>query len=257
MPRDVGPWTQHKLKILEDYLPIYLQITTRAIETVYIDGFAGPGTNQLPSGDVIDGSPIIAMNARAKNGHVFDRLIFIESDGKVAEELEDAIQKAEKPSRAEVIVGDVNDALPRAVARFNRRSPTFVFLDTVGIEPRWSTIERIAPWQTELLINFPFGMSINRNPNSPKVTAYFGTEEWRKLWWSESTGRVRAMLDLYKGKMKGLGYVYTTEFDRLIRASRNQQLYYLVFASKREPAKRVMDWVYRQKDASGQAFLDL
>ena len=47
MPREVGPWTKDKLKVVEDYLSPYLTATQRATERVYIDAFAGPGTNIL------------------------------------------------------------------------------------------------------------------------------------------------------------------------------------------------------------------
>ena len=59
MARDVGDWTREKLKLLELYLPGYLSATTKAQDRIYIDGFAGPGKNQLRSAprEIIDGSP--------------------------------------------------------------------------------------------------------------------------------------------------------------------------------------------------------
>jgi three-Cys-motif partner protein len=258
VPRIVGAWTRDKLQILSYYLPGYLGATTRAIERVYIDAFAGPGTNQVErTAEVFDGSPLIALKARAQNGTRFSRLFFIENERSAIAELSEHLAVLDTDNRCEIVPGDVNIALPEVVRRINRRSPTFVFLDTEGIEPSWSTIEAIAPWQVEFLINFPLGMSINRNPDSTKTIDYFGTEECRALLQRTGTGRDRALLDLYKGRLAELGFIHTTEHDRLVRTINNQRLYYLIFVSKVNPASRIMNWVLRQPDSRGQARFDL
>ena len=130
MPREVGSWTQDKLKILQQYLPVYLLATTRALEGIYIDAFAGPGLNRLRGKSrTIDGSPLIALDACARNGMKFDRLFFIERDPAVAAELRDVLKTRDKTQRASVISGDVNKELPKLITKIPRRSPTFVFVD--------------------------------------------------------------------------------------------------------------------------------
>jgi three-Cys-motif partner protein len=226
------------------------------MDRIYIDAFAGPGTNLLRrSRQVIDGSPLIALKARADSGTAFTDFFFIEAKPETARELHETISPWNEEGRARVIVGDVNQALPQVIAGLNRRAPTFVFLDTDGIEPSWSTIERIAPWRIELLINFPLGMSINRNPDSAKTLAFFGTDECLPILRSSETGRTRALLDLYKGRLADLGWVHTTTDDRLIKTEQNRRLYYLVFASKVVTGQTIMNWVFQQPDARGQARL--
>ena len=254
MARDVGPWTLHKLKLLRLYLPAYLQATTSAVDRVFIDGFAGPGTNQVRETEVIvDGSPLVALDAKAPNNPSrFTDLFFIELDRGDEAELRSLIADRGADPRAHVVPGDVNDELPRIVRSFHQDAPIFVFLDPAGIEPRWSTIEAVAPWRTELLINFPLGMSINLNADSQKVSDYFGTDEWRPYW---EQGDVRGLLDLYKTALRDLGYVYQHDLDRLISTGpgdRGKRLYYLIHVAKREPAKRIWDWVLKQPDALGQ-----
>lgn len=258
MPREVHDWTKDKLKILEAYLTGYLGATSKAIERVYIDGFAGPGLNRIKeSKELIDGSPLIALKARAKSGTRFSRLIFIEESPKIGGELEESLREVERPGRWEVVIGDVNQKLPEMIQAINRRSPTLVFLDTEGIEPKWSTIAAIAPWQTELLINFPLGMSINRNLTSPKVSDYFGTTDWTSCL--RDAHRTKCLLDLYKARLKSVGYSHTTDGDRLIRTQgvSGQQLYYLLFVSKKDIAKNIMNWVFRQPDSRGQSRLPI
>jgi len=251
MPRQVGAWTQDKLKILEQYLPGYLGATTKALERIYIDAFAGPGLNRLRGRNLtIDGSPLIALHARASNGTKFDRLFFIERDPTVAAELRGVLKGRDQTQRVSVIEGDVNEELPKLIITLPLRSPTFVFVDPDGIEPQWTTIEAIAPWRTELLINFPLGMSINRNPDSAKVNAYFGTNRWREPW--KSPRRTSALLQFYKERLRELGYLYTTEDNRLVKTSGERRLYYLVFVSKVDVAKTIMTWVLKQPDSAGQ-----
>lgn len=258
MPREVGEWTRDKLDILAKYLRGYLGATTRALDRVYIDAFAGPGTNRLRrSGEIIDGSPLIALKAQADNGARFTRLFFIENDPGAAQELRETVSQLDTEGRSAVIEGDVNYVLPEIVRGLNLRAPTFVLLDTEGIDPAWSTIESISRWQVEFLINFPLGMSLNRNPDSAKTLAYFGTDECLKILRQPRTGRTRALLDLYKGRLADLGWIYSTTDDRLIKTERNQRLYYLVFASKVTAGQTIMNWVFRQPDVRGQARLPL
>jgi three-Cys-motif partner protein len=259
VPRPIGDWTLDKLKILESYLPGYLQATTAALERIYIDAFAGPGTNQLESGEIVDGSPLIAAKAVAKNGTRFTRLFFVERDPRVAAELRGLLADSGTEGRAQVLEGDVNTKLPALLQTLPQRSPTFVFIDPTGIEPRWSTIVSLATKRTELLVNFPLGMSINRNAvrSSEKMDAYFGSSEWRTIFESPGIGRARRLLDLYKTRLAQLGYVHAVDDDRLVKTLDNHKLYYMMFVSKVPTAKKIMDWVFKQPDAHGQHRMSL
>jgi three-Cys-motif partner protein len=257
MPREIGKHSQEKLRILSLYLPVYLQATTRALERIYIDAFAGPGTNRIRSSrKEVDGSPLIALGSQAQNGTSFDRYFFIEMQPDTAGELDATIGSRFPDKRAEVIVGDVNVELPRLIRRLPRRSPTFVLLDTEGIEPAWTTLQAIAPWKTELLINFPLGMGIKRNHKSDKVTRYFGTDEWSRIWQAHP-GESRQLLDLYKQRLYDLGYKFPSALDKLIKTTGGQHLYYLIHVSKVEAAKKIMDWVRKQPDFAGQMQMDI
>ena len=259
MPRTVHEWTLDKLKILELYLPGYLGATQSAIETIYIDGFAGPGMNQIHGTErLVQGSPLIALSARSQAGDRFDRLYFIEKHKETFDELETLVASRDTEHRATVIHGDVNVELPRVVRQINKRTPTFVLLDTDAIEPAWRTIEAIAAWRTELLINFPLGMSINRNPDSAKAARYFDSSTWRDIWEGGRVSRTSGLLKFYLSRLAELGYDQQPEHPRLIRSdANNNPLYYLLLASKHPAAKSIMDWVLKQPDASGQSRLDL
>ena len=258
MPREVGAWTRDKLKVVEDYLPPYLTATQRATERVYIDAFAGPGKNILErTGETIDGSPLIALSAKGHDGRGFDRLFFIDNDRQAIRELTAEVASYGATNRAEVIQGDVNDELPRLMRKIHPRSPTFVFLDTEGIEPRWDTIQSLKDGRTELLINFPLGMAINRNPESAKVTAYFGTEEWRQYWDGGRLSRTSGLIRFYLDRLAELGWDQQPEGSRLVKGDGNKHLYYLLFASKVKPGRDIMKWAFGRPDAAGQGRFSL
>ena len=97
-------------------------------------------------------------------------------------------------------------------------------------------------------------MSINRNPDSLKVEAYFGTPEWRDYWnggrLSRTSGLVRFYLDRFLG---GFGLDdEQPDYARLVRDDGNRFVYYLLFASKVGIGKRIMDSVFGQPNSSGQ-----
>ena len=258
MPREVGAWTRDKLKVVEDYLPPYLTATQRATERVYIDAFAGPGKNILErTGETIDGSPLIALSAKGHDGRGFDRLFFIDNDRQAIRELKAEVASYGATNRAEVIHGDVNVVLPRLIRTIHPRSPTFVFLDTEGIEPRWDTIQSLKDSRTEVLINFPLGMAINRNPESAKVTAYFGTEEWRKYWDGDRVSRTAGLIRFYLERLASLGWGEQSDHPRLVKDDGNRHLYYLLFASKDPAGRKIMNWALGQPDAAGQGRFSL
>ncbi len=257
-PRSVGEWTKDKLLVLERYLPGYLQATKRAIDRVYVDAFCGPGTNKVEeTGEEIPGSPLIGLASQAQNGTKFTKYFFIDNNQQNIDELRSHVTRSGLESQCSLIRGDVNEVLPRVIGGLHKRAPTFVFLDTQGIEPHWSTIQAIADWRVEFLINFPLGMAINRNPDSRRTLEYFGTEECLPLLHLQGTTKVRGLSDFYKRRLTELGFVRTTEDDRLIKTQMNQALYYLIFVSKKIPASTIMNWVLRQPDASGQTRLQI
>ncbi len=259
MPRDVGEWTKDKLKIVTHYLPVCLDATERAVERIYIDAFAGPGTNRIErTAEVIDGSPLIALSASGSRGaRGFDHLYFIEKDDNLATELKTEVERRGEGKRATVISGDVNTELPELMRELHPRSPTFVFLDTEGIELSWETVQSLAAWRTELLINFPLGMSINRNADSAKTEAYFGTPEWREYWNGGRLSRTSGLIRFYLDRLASLGWTEHPNHSRLVRDDGNRHLYYLLFASKDPAGGRIMNWAFSQPDATGQGRLAL
>jgi three-Cys-motif partner protein len=124
-----------------------------------------------------------------------------------------------------------------------------VFLDPFGMQVPWTTIDALAATEaTEVLINFPFGMAINRLlTRSGSIDAkwqasldeFFGSHDWRAIAYEETkdlfgSRRTKAddaehqILRWYRDRLrKVFGYVSTA---RLIRNTRGNPLYYLIWA---------------------------
>ena len=67
---EIGIWSEVKLAIVREYAAAYSKIMEawrrnriERLSWIYIDGYAGPGYHvSKTTGDVVDGSPVIAMN---------------------------------------------------------------------------------------------------------------------------------------------------------------------------------------------------
>ena len=248
MPRYIQPWTQDKFRLLELYLPRYLRAEAAEGERVYIDGFAGPGRNELiGSGEVVPSTPLLAMDAAATDAPevAFTRLFFIESSEATASELRSVIAERGGDDRVEVIVGDVNVELPRVLEGVERTTPTFVNLNAEVIEPNWATIEQIAAWNIELLVSFPLTTAINRSRDSSEIKQYFGEPGWSEDW---GRGDYEAVREFYKGRLADLGFTRQQDDDLLVQRLDpvGHKDYWLIHAARREAEPGVWQWVLRQ-----------
>ncbi len=86
-----------------------------------------------------------------------------------------------------------------------------------------------------------------------KVVRYFGTKECEQFLKLSGSSKVRGLLDLYKTRLSDLGYVHQPRHERLVKTNANRRLYYLLLASKSDVAPKIMNWVFAQPDARGQA----
>ena len=124
-----------------------------------------------------------------------------------------------------------------------------VFLDPFGMQVPWSIVEALAATKAiEVLINFPFGMAINRllarsgeiDPGwQTSLDTFFGSPEWRSLAYTEDRDlfgprRNKAhdaseqILEWYRTRLRKIfGHVSTA---RLIKNTRGNPLYYLIWA---------------------------
>lgn len=254
MPRYVQPWALEKFRLLELYLPRYLRAEAEAGERIYIDGFAGSGTNQVIGSEVVGaGSPLLALDARATGSSevAFTRLILIEGSEAAAGELRSAIAERGGDERVEVVVGDVNVELPRVLEGVERTTPVFVTLFADEVDPAWSTVEQIAAWNVELLVSFPLQTTVSRGGDRVQMRRYFGDSGWEEDWGRGEYGAVR---EFYQDRLRSLGWTRQADDDLLVKEHDpvGHKDYWLIHAARREAEQGVWQWVLRQmRSASG------
>jgi three-Cys-motif partner protein len=129
----------------------------------------------------------------------------------------------------------------------------------------WSTIEGLAATKAiEVLINVPLGMAVNRlltrsgdiDPGwQASLDAFFGSPDWRKIAYNEGVdlfGAHRAKADdaaarilhWYRSRLgKIFGHVSTA---RLIKNSRGNPLYYLIWAGPNATGLRGAEHLLRK-----------
>lgn len=201
-----GSWSDEKLDALKAYLQSYATaLKNTPFKRAYIDAFAGAGTRELPpsvddslfdtslwqeEANYRHGSPLIALGTEPG----FDRFIFIERDSESIRKLQDEVA-TNFPSKVGLVkfeVGDANEVLRRLTDRNWSKHRAVAFLDPFAVHVSWETIEKIARTQAiDMWLLFP-AMAVNRMlPRSgeipeawaAKLTATFGTEEWRSVFY--------------------------------------------------------------------------
>jgi three-Cys-motif partner protein len=210
-----GPWTRKKLDCLKKYLKAYIQIFTKNpkasyFTTNYVDAFAGTGyisqkeqtSKQLSlffyaqdAQDALEyqkGSAVIALELEPS----FDKYIFVELNNQHAQDLEKLKQKYTEKN-IELIKNDSNIFLKEWCQKTDwKRNKSVLFLDPYGANIDWATLESIAGTKAiDTWILFPLGQAVNRlltknkippKKFSNKLTKIFGTDEWKKIFYTET-----------------------------------------------------------------------
>lgn len=248
----IRPHSLRKLKIVEYYLSelsTSMRPTDRKSkfkgfeERNYIDLFCGPGrcvvAGQMPSGTEVDGSALMALKVR----YPFSAYYFVDIQPKSIEALAHRSVSLGGDAKKRFFTGDCNEKVDEVLKEVSQRySINVALLDSFTIACKWSTIEALARCtRMDLIINFPQGMSINRNLHywaeneDSELDNFFGNRKWREIY-AQSQGIakrcIRGFLDLYKQGLSRLGYRVNDVREVLITSRHGQKLYYLLFASR-------------------------
>lgn len=248
-------WTVSKLDFLEAYLPAFQRACKRwwredHANTYYVDGFSGPGRNQI-NGDVRKGSPLIAASVRPP----FKRYFLVEKKPGCHQQLTTALDEPEftdARARIDVQRGDFNQEVDRILHAMRDGLPAFFFLDPEGLELEWSTVEKIGRRQRADLFILISGGGVLR-ASSPKVpaandsvTRFYGHERWREVLHGAEVDltspvgqkRFERAVDLYIEGLTSLGFTHVEQF-LIATNSRNADMHALVFAAKSDVAIKI------------------
>jgi three-Cys-motif partner protein len=244
--REIGEWSEIKLKCIHNYLGAYSNILSRAgyKEYYFIDGFASTGfCKSKQSSKMIRGSATLALTVNPP----FSKYFFIELDDNKIKELEN-LRSLFPNLNVEIFHGDCNIEIAKVLQKIADNNPFLALLDPQAGDLYWDTIKQISEKnKAELLINFPFGMAINRympledgkdidDEMREKLNKIFGTESWEPIYHERKKGTItpsqtrEKYLDIYLIGLKKLGFKYYAVKN--LKNSKNVHIYYLIFASR-------------------------
>jgi three-Cys-motif partner protein len=240
----------------------------------YIDLFAGSGKCFVEKqGKHHLGSPLLALTTE----HPFTNYYFVDSDPQNIETLRERCKASPLASNIQYFVGDGNikvQEITHYIANIDRQfiqgrwsSLNLAFLDPDGLELEWKTVATLAQVnRMDLIIHYSQnGLTRNleqcyNSEGETVIDRFFGDRMWRQIYQDSKTSQLkvhRLLIDYYKAKLQGLGYVEVLRDDEtgdepLIRnAKKNAPLYRLLFASKHELGHDFWKSVTR-KDVYGQ-----
>ncbi len=230
---------------------------------MYLDLFGGAVSRPRKDlGTTYPGSTVRALRTNPQ----FDRLVFWELEGPAEKLRTDLAVDFSGDQRYTVVGGDCNASLTDGLAFVSdrRRSPTFAFIDPMGLNVAWSTLEQLSTWRrnmrgrkVELWILFPepalarvLGLKgVRGRSSADRLTWVYGSDDWVAIHQRRASGEYDAeqtraeFVNLYRWRIqKELGYK-TTHALQLGNVS-GQPVYTMIFATTVDAGHSIMGDVY-------------
>lgn len=213
-------------------------------EHYFIDGFASTGfCKSKQTSSMIRGSATLALSVNPP----FSKYFFIELDDNKIKELE-KLRSSFPNHNVEIFHGDCNIEISKVLQKVADNNPFLALLDPQAGDLYWDTIQKVSKKnKAELLINFPFGMAINRympledgkdidDEMREKLNMIFGSESWEPIYHERKKGTItpsqarEKYLDIYLIGLKQLGFKYYAVKN--LKNSINVHIYFLIFATR-------------------------
>lgn len=229
----VGTWWRDKHFYVQRYMDIFnVAMYQKWKHRPYIELFAGPGRCVIEDSQTeIDGSPIVAFRGRK----LFTDYFFMDASLDFIMALKSRVdQIGQEDVRyftgdCNALVSELTKALPE------ERSLGLAFVDPYNWEINFETLKILTIGRRlDLMITFHTGHIrrwVEKMPH--EFDAFFGDSGWYEEYRTERRRhqRVRALLNAYEKRLRGLGYL---NIDDEVIVSNKQRglLYHLIFASK-------------------------
>ena len=259
---EVGAWVKDKHDRLRKYVDISRAARRKFVKGIggatYIDLYCGSGRAIIrETGEIIDGSPLIAYKCATEGGVGFSEIHIADADGDKCAAAAKRI--ANSGGTAVTEVGPAKFTAPHIIARLNKFGLHFVFLDPFNLKDLpFSVIEEFSRLKRIDMLIHVSAQDLQRN-----LDAYSLSEDgpvdhfapgWRaKVDMKQSKLATRAAYIAYwASKMEALGLPPARRAELVSGTTKNQRLYWLVFVSRSEFAKSIWDKI---RNISGQGEL--
>ena len=208
-----GPWTEIKLKAIEEYLNFYTNaLKNKGFDLWYVDAFAGTGSRSqdVEAGGLFEGEPtyieerILDGSARKalKVAPPFKHLVFVEQRDrrhkalcKLKQEFEDRDVRPIKEDANQALTVLFSSA-PWATSHSDHwKQRAVVFLDPYGMSVRWSTLKLLAESKrADVWYLFPLKAVVQQLANDfdaidetkrMSLNEIFGTATWEDEFYGD------------------------------------------------------------------------
>jgi three-Cys-motif partner protein len=257
---EVGPWASEKHDRLKRYIAISKGPRAKFLPpnnaggAGYIELFSGPGRSLIrDTSRIIDGSPIAAYRSAYASGSRFSDLHFGDIDADNCAALSTRIKAI--GGAANSYVGSAETTVDLIVSSLNPAGLHFAFLDPYGLEALpFSVIKKLATFsKMDMLIHVSVH-DLQRNLD--EYSRVGGVLDrfmpgWRaQVSLGQAMAPLRAALFTYwLDQIRKLGTM-PAEGIELVRGSKNQRLYWLVFVSAHELGQKFWEAI---RDPGGQS----
>jgi three-Cys-motif partner protein len=248
---EVGPWAKEKHERLRRYVDISRAARRKFVDgsggATYIDLFCGSGRAIIrDTGERVDGSPLVAFKSARDGGVPFSEIHLADLSEESCRAAAERIRAAGGMATTEY--GPADRSAARIVARLNPYGLHFAFLDPYNLQDLpFSVIAALSKLKRIDLLIHVSAQDLQRNldrytsPGDARLDRF--APGWRKavdLRRSQATVRAK-ILEYWASKIEGLGLPPARRAELISGTARNQRLYWLVFASKSDFAKRLWD----------------
>lgn len=259
--REVQWWNAEKLFYVNRYFDIFCTAMQGKWWLSYADFLSGPGLCvDKKSHAESEGSPLLAAR------HTEFHRLFLNDYDAIANRTLASRLSGQPPGRVRVENLDCNDAVqPARDFLFGETSAQstlgLAVIDPTAFQMRFDSVASLTRGvRMDLIVVFMTGYVrrfIDRPEYEPVMDQFFGTRDWRQLALQRRRGErvsYRAMLDLYEGQLKKLGYAYFDDASEILNI-RQSAIYHIVFASRHRLGAEVFRRISRRNQA-GQSRLD-
>lgn len=247
---EVGAWAEEKHLRLRKYIDASRAARRKFVEgsggASYIDLFSGPGRSKIrETHQIIDGSPVVAFKAAQDSRVPFSEFYVADESHDLAIAAQARIAKLGGTARLEI--GQATQTAKLIIDQLNPYGLHFAFLDPYSLtDLPFSVFIQFARLKRIDLLVHVSALDLQRNLHLYTAEGDDRLESfapgWRKVVdLNQSQPAIRAaILAHWTSQMERLG-LPTAKHAELITGSVNQRLYWLVFASRSDFAKRLWD----------------
>lgn len=259
---EVGLWAKDKHDRLRKYIDISRAARRKFVQgsggATYIDLYCGTGRAVIrESGEVIDGSPLVAFKCANEGGVKFSEFYIADTNQEKCDACATRIVSA--GGRAFAVTGPAESTAHQIVSQLNKYGLHFAFLDPYNLNDLpFTVIESFSGLKRIDLLIHVSAQDLQRNLDAYSMNADGPLDRFAPGWRTvvdikQSKRATRAAyVEYWISKMTALGLPPARHAELISGTAKNQRLYWLVFVSRSDFAKSLWDKI---RNVSGQGQL--